>query len=261
MATFRIQLHDSVFAEFIRARKIHTDDRWREWCDTGTIVSDSRSTTVTRHQVEHAGALLDIHVKHYRYAGGRGRSIWPRDKAELEARNAEHIRRFSPFEAPDVLATASVRRRTRLVDSWLVTRTIPDALSLDNWLPDSAGRTRSAILRKLATGLAQMHAAGFVHIDLQARNILLRQVDSAPTKIFLIDSTRGGLRADPIRRQHGRLRDLSALYKSLRPHLRTVETLRHYREYCGKPHLDDIDRLLLRTVLADRALKDNDAAP
>ncbi len=261
MVTFRIQFHDSIFADFIRARGTHTNEQWRDWCAAGTVISESRSTTVTRHRVEHPGASLDVHVKHFRHAGGRGRSIWPRDKAEIEARNTEHIRRYSPFDAPHVLATASNRKRTRLTDSWLVTRTIPDALSLEKWFPGSSDRARSAALSRLATGLAQMHAAGFVHIDLQARNILLRESDGGPNQIFLIDSTRGGLRADPIRQAHGRLRDLSALYKSLRPHLRATNALRHYRAYRGKAHLDDIDRLLLRTILADRALKDNDAAP
>jgi len=265
MATFRIQILDERFGEFVRAEKLQTVDRWCEWCARGTLVSESRSTRVSRYQlVDPTNEPLDIHVKHFRYALGRGRSVWPRDKARIEARNAELIRQHSPFLSTDVLAIVSIRRYARLTASWLVTRTVPNAVSLDAWLHSIKEKQREAVLvlRSLATGLAQMHAAGFVHIDLQARNILLSHADDIPTKrIFLIDSTRGGMRSDPIRLQHGCLRDLSALYKSLRPQLRPIDTLRLYIDYCGQSRLGDTDRLLLRTVLADRALKDNDAAP
>src|SRR5207253_1005236 len=78
------------------------------------------------------------------------------------------------------------------------------------------------------------------------RNILVR-LDSGGPAIFLIDSSRGGVRRTWLSRHHGRIRDLASLDKLARFRLTATERLRWVRWYLGE---DDLAwRSLVRAVL------------
>lgn len=106
-----------------------------------------------------------------------------------------------------------------------------------------------ALLHALAGAVARMHAAGFFHWDLQWRNILVRR-SSGDFDIFLIDSSRGGLRRTPIGRAHGRIRDLFCLDKLARRHLSRTTRLRFLRAYLGPDAARNPTRRLIRRLLA-----------
>lgn len=157
--------------------------------------------------------------------------------------------------------TAAQRSAMRLQESILITATIPNALSLEEAATDQVKRETPAfrsMLNELAAGLRGLHEIGFAHIDLQSRNILL-QILNDNYRIYLIDSSRGGLHSSAIRRHHGRLRDLSSLLKSARQWMGPLAMFRWYKTYLGKSRINTTDRLLLRTLIADRALKDDDS--
>jgi len=261
-----ITFHHHGFEAFCHEQALTDYDALLAVAKSGDTVSESRSTQVTRRQLDNgADERWDIHCKRFLYVrAGSKRSRWPVDKAQIETRNYQLIADCSPFHTPIVLATGSKRGRLRLAESFLITATIPHAHSLDMVLASEApnlSKTLRNTLSDLMDSLRQMHHAGFIHIDLQLRNILLQPGGSNHYRVYLIDSTRGGRRNSAIRRQHGRLRDLSCLYKGARHSLSASALLRLFLRYRGRRNLRDSDRLLLSTLLADRALKDHDAAP
>lgn len=92
------------------------------------------------------------------------------------------------------LALGERRRFGLLRSALLVTEEFEGAIRLDRWLaasarsaPNGAGPAVAA----LAAWVARVHRAGFVHGDLNARNVLVSQMESAPPAFRTIDAGRG----------------------------------------------------------------------
>jgi hypothetical protein len=117
---------------------------------------------------------------------------------------------------------------------------------------------RSRLLEETAGLVSRMHAAGFVHVDLQWRNLLVVENGGIGPTIYVIDSARGGLRGWVLYQLHGRLRDLSSLYKLGRVLLTRREQIRWLRRYLGVRRLSACEHHALAwTILHDRGIKDN----
>ncbi|MEQ1893156.1 MAG: lipopolysaccharide kinase InaA family protein [Planctomycetota bacterium] len=106
------------------------------------------------------------------------------------------------FRAPEP-CLAGVRRGGGIARyQFLVTGWVP-APRLDQFLAQAGPPERAAALRALGASLARLHALGFVHRDLFARNLL---VEPGPELVYL-DAWRGG----PARGLRGPLHDLACL--------------------------------------------------
>jgi hypothetical protein len=209
----------------------------------------------------------EFFIKVYRYPSGRSRLR--RDKGQVEARNYAYLRTHCGMAVPEVVCHASRRAGLRIVDAFIVTRAIPGAVPLDRFAagrwPVPAGaapdRARRALLLATADQVARMHAAGFFHVDLQWRNLLVCAPDDTHPRLFVIDSSRGGPRRWLLFREHGRLRDLSSLAKEAVPRLSRTERVRWLHRYFGVTRLRPEHKAMIRTIDLDRALKDNTARP
>ncbi|MFO0972233.1 MAG: lipopolysaccharide kinase InaA family protein [Phycisphaerae bacterium] len=228
----------------------------------GTPVARTRTSQTQRVEIEVNGRREACYLKQFDYAERATRHRLLPHKGAIEARNYRLLRSRVGAAVPDVIAHGSRRRFGRLVHGFILTRGVPDAEPLERWWPrHAAGGTAAGerLLAELASLVARMHAAGFYHVDLQWRNILVRDMLGGPTPVVL-DSSRGGRRFLPWMRWHFRMRDLSSLDKSARTFLTRPQRFRWLRRYVAA--CDDATdargaaRRLARRVLADRRRKD-----
>jgi 3-deoxy-D-manno-octulosonic acid kinase len=152
-----------------------------------------------------AGAAV---LRHYRRGGAVARLLGDR----YWWQHADRTRPFVEFRllqrlqslhlpVPQPLA-ARYRRSRFFYRADLMTRLIADATTLAERL--AARRADAATMRRVGATIAQFHAAGVWHADLNAHNVLLVDVpehaslyshDDATTRIYLIDFDRGELRS------------------------------------------------------------------
>lgn len=118
-------------------------------------------------------------------------------------------------------------RAAGLVDyGFLVTRRVEAALRFDEFCARHDSEQRQGVIEELAREVARMHVLRFVHRDLFARNILVRQ-DSIHGRIVFLDCWAGG--AGPGWR--GRAHDLACLDSDLRQLLSDEERADFSRWY------------------------------
>jgi tRNA A-37 threonylcarbamoyl transferase component Bud32 len=230
----------------------------------GEIVGRSNTTETLRVPVRSDDASAVLYLKRYRYEGHAWRHRFRRDKAAIEARNYQILRQECGLPVPDVIAYGSRRRGLRLLDAFILTRGIPDSMPLDELVatrwPDPraavGNELRQQLLSETARFVSQMHAAGFFHVDLQWRNLLVADRGSAWPTVWAIDSARGGRRRWGVLAAHGRLRDLSSLAKQAMIRMTARERIRWLRCYFGVARLSAEHHAIVRTILRDRDAKD-----
>jgi tRNA A-37 threonylcarbamoyl transferase component Bud32 len=155
--------------------------RWEEWTRRAAIEVVKTGPHRTVYRLNLPGG--EFYLKHFRIADWQAwlRNLVRGSPAERELRAAQRIAalRLSTFEP---VALGHCRQAGVTCDSYLVSRAIPDAIPLDQFLlTEFAGRAtgRQAELReRLATELgslaARLHLAAVEHVDLHAGNLLIR---------------------------------------------------------------------------------------
>ncbi len=137
---------------------------------------------------------LDFHLKHYPAAGRVWlRSAWLASKARREYdRLVSAFERDVPTAEPLAVVEAGWPAGPRT--SYLLTRTLPDAVPLDlflerlpAWEPARRARFRQRLAAALGRFLAHVHEGGVTHPDLHPGNILLcLDADDSP-RLYLLD--------------------------------------------------------------------------
>jgi tRNA A-37 threonylcarbamoyl transferase component Bud32 len=167
--------------------------RLAEWSASGAarVVKEGPHRTVYR--VVLPG--LDFYLKCYPVSNNRA---WLRTLVRPSKARGEHDRTLAvmargvptvePLAVGESLSPAGPRA------SYLLTRTLPDAVPLNAFLEDPPGwgprrrtRFRQRLARALGRLLARMHDAGVRHDDLHPGNILLRLEDDDAPRLYLID--------------------------------------------------------------------------
>ena len=160
-----------------------------DWLASGTasIVKKSPHCDVYRVVLPQ----LDFYLKHYHPSDARSqaRALLRASKARAEA---DRTRQVAARHVPtlEVLACGDGAD-----GSFLLTRTVPDARTLTEFLEttlpsfDSARKTRMRQRLAVVLGrfLARMHEAGVVHADLHPGNLLLRLGPNDEPVLYLID--------------------------------------------------------------------------
>lgn len=224
-------------------------------CTQGEIVHQSETSLTRRIVIPHGAVANTLYLKTYRSLPLRG---WTRSRPTREARNYSILRDECEMKVPDVIAFGARRAFGRWTEGIIVTRAVPNAISLDR-LIDCTEALRRYLPEHTSAMVARMHAAGFYHVDLQWRNLLVSDDGTDAPDIYVIDSARGGLRHWRVLREHGRLRDLSSLFKEARHRLTPREQLRWLKSYLGVRRFTPSHRALIRTIQYDRAIKDHEA--
>jgi tRNA A-37 threonylcarbamoyl transferase component Bud32 len=231
-------------------------------CSAGEIVATTGTSQTRRIVLAHGDSSQVAFLKQYRYSGARWRHRFRRHKGEVEARNYRLMRDLAGVPVPDVVAVGSRRAGLRLLDAFILTRGIVAASPLDDWWTVRTSREgvppglRRAIIGEVLDLVVRMHRVGFYHVDLQWRNILIRETSDGP-RLFVLDSSRGGLRRTPWMRWHARMRDLSSLEKTARNFLSRTERVRFVHAYLRATRCRETPRKLITRILADRRRKDS----
>ncbi len=230
-------------------------------CSAGEMVAQT-GTSQTRRIVLHQGTrTLYAYLKQYRYLGPRWRHRFRRHKGAIEARNYELMRELARIPVPEVIAIGSRSSGLRLRDAFILTREVEGTSSLESWwsdrlkIGDVSQALRREILGEVLDLVVRMHCANFYHVDLQWRNLLIRDSIDKP-RLFVLDSSRGGLRHLPWIRWHARMRDLSSLDKSARRFLSRADRARFVHEYVRATGCRESPRRLITRILADRRRKE-----
>lgn len=257
---------DRAFEEFLGACGLCRYGDFLAATEGLEAIASSRSGRTYRVRLGEGAASIEAYLKIHDYAYWR-RLRWRSEKGGLEAANYAMLRDRCGVNVPDVVALGSRTRGARYRDGFILTRAIAGAQSLDAYASAHDGRVGDDVCDRVADVIRRMHAASYFHVDLQWRNILIVADGDADGAggvdglaggpcVYLLDSPRGGLRRTGIGRAHGRIRDLSSLYKDARRWLGPRAQLRWLKHYLGRMRLTSIDRGMIRTILRDRAIKD-----
>ena len=137
-----------------------------------------------------------VFVKHFLVPGFRSklRQWLRRGKGRNEGRRTRSLAAIGvPTITP--VALGEQRKKTFLLENYLITHAIPEAIPLDEFverrLPEWPGRRRARARRSLAAALAEMtarlHDAGYVHQDFHPGNILVRMDEHDQPRLSIID--------------------------------------------------------------------------
>ncbi|MFA9477622.1 lipopolysaccharide kinase InaA family protein [Phycisphaerales bacterium AB-hyl4] len=177
--------------------------------------------------------------KEYRFAKPSWR-FWGRaSKARREFRNLQTIIRLGVTCAEPVACGERRDVLGRLRLAFIVTRAVPDAPPMDQFLPthcDDAGnpahaRLRRQIIDQLAEQVACIHRGGFAHNDLHWRNVLVRLEDDGQPRLVWIDCPRGGRFGLRWLGQRKMIKDLATLDRTAVTCCTLRERLRFARQY------------------------------
>jgi tRNA A-37 threonylcarbamoyl transferase component Bud32 len=190
----------------------------------------------------------NFYLKHFRIADWKAllQNLVRPSKAELEWRAARNIGRLGlPTFEP--VALGRLVRGSVVRDSFLVSRGIPEAVPLDQFVIEKLGAVggrkpqgksgrESGLRQKLATALgalaARLHRAGIEHADFHAGNILIRVDRDGEPALWLIDLHKVHF-GRPLSRD-ARFRNLALLHLFFAGNSTRTDRLRFYREYRGQ---------------------------
>lgn len=162
-----------------------------------------RASLVTTLDLPVEGTTGRFHLKRYAYDGwGRSKGLLGRGTLWGTAPEVNEFRVLTALrenQVPAVRPVAAAARtaRGRLVAHALLTEHVPGAVDLQKRLLDPADPLRASRTARRRTAeligrcLQRMHAFGYVHRDVFARNILVRLDDDGP-RIWFCDCRRGG---------------------------------------------------------------------
>ncbi|MDG3003902.1 lipopolysaccharide kinase InaA family protein [Paludisphaera mucosa] len=168
--------------------------RLEQWRAEGRVQTIKSGPHRVVYRVQLPGSA--IYIKHYLVPDRRAkyRQWFRRGKGRNEGRRSQ---RLASIGLPTIVPIALGERRRRgfLFDNFLITREIPEAVPLDEYverdLPALDEPRRSRLRRSLAAALgaltAKLHNAGLQHIDFHPGNIMVRLGPDDEPQLTMID--------------------------------------------------------------------------
>jgi tRNA A-37 threonylcarbamoyl transferase component Bud32 len=168
--------------------------RLDEWQAEGALATIKSGPHRVVYRVElPAGAF---YIKHYLVPDYRAmfRQWFRRGKGRNEGKRSQIL---ASIGVPTIYPVALGERRKRkfLLENFLITPEIPDAIALDEYIQSQLERlpepVRARLRHRLATSLAvltaRLHNAGMIHIDFHPGNILVRVDPAGNPELSMID--------------------------------------------------------------------------
>jgi tRNA A-37 threonylcarbamoyl transferase component Bud32 len=179
-----------------------------------------------------------------------GRYFLRRAKSAKELRNYRIMQQIG-VPVPRVIAVGERRRFGGLIDAFIMTEGVAESETLEDYAKTHPQRDEAfiGICQQLADIVRGMHRAGFYHIDLQWRNVLVkRESGQGSVRVFLIDCPRGGRRRLPLRCWNGKMHDLAGLEKLGKVYLSPKERLRWFKAYNAGRKFSRADRRMIEAI-------------
>jgi hypothetical protein len=191
-----------------------------------------------------------FYVKMYDFSSKGLRGWLGRSKVRTEWENLALFRSLG-IATHDVVAYGETRKRGRVRSGALVTAEVPSAVDLSALAMrqhplflDAAWRR--AVLQRVADYARRLHQAGFIHNDLNWRNILVTL--ESPPEVYFIDCPSGRWWPLPLR-ERGITKDLAFLDKLGRQYLSRADRLRFYCYYREISRLQPKDKRRIQRIL------------
>jgi hypothetical protein len=224
--------------------------------------SPGKTTVLVKPALLSAPGLPPVPVfyKQYEYSPAAWKFVLRPSKARREFQNYEAFLRMGIPCAERVACGETRDAMGRLQRAFIITRAIPEALNLIDFVkrhcPDRATQQsrelRTALRFQLVELTRTAHAASFFHRDLLWRNILVTWQPPAKPHLWWIDCPRGEFqRWTPWLRRH-RLKDLASLDKVGLKFCAWAERVAFVRQYLGLERLDPTAKRFIRDVLKYR---------
>jgi hypothetical protein len=199
---------------------------------------------------------LSVFYKEYRYRRPSWKFLGRSSKARCEFRNYGVFARLGIPSAARIACGEQRDWLGRLCRAFIITRAIPDATTLPEFIEANAGERAGAVRATLSAQLAAMtrkiHDAGFFHHDLVWRNILVTWTPPAAPQLWWIDCPRGEFARWPLLHRRRRMKDLASLDKVASRLCRRRERIAFVKLYLGIQQLDRDAKKLIRDTLAYR---------
>ena len=213
----------------------------------------TRVTSDARSGVSLLALRQNYYVKVFSGTGNRLQYLLGIGRYQRELANLHYFASVG-LATPTVAAYGHRTLLGVLQQAALVTREVPASTTLKQLFEEAkfykhgvAGARR--ILDELAQATHTLHARGFYHGDLKARNILVRHEAGGP-KLFFFDCPRGH-HPPRWRLRHCIVRELAHLHHDLeRGGVRKVDMLYLFKRYRGCDKLGEQDKALALEALA-----------
>lgn len=206
------------------------------------------------------GSVLDVFYKQYEYRAASWRFLGRASKARCEFRNYGVLAQLGIAAAQPIAWGEERDALARLCRAFVITRAIPAALTLREFIEQrcpnrhtaEARRIRHGLARQLAEMTRRIHNAGFFHHDLVWRNILATHEPPTEPRLWWIDCPRGRFDHWSPWRRRRRLKDLASLDKLAARLCAAVERVEFAKRYLETPRLDERAKRVIRDVLRYR---------
>jgi len=192
------------------------------------------------------------YVKTFTGRGSRLKHWLGISRYQREVRNLQYFNALG-LATPPLVAHGHESRCGLLQRAVLVTAEVQAASDLEQIIHrgalyvDGVSGAR-AILGKLARAARLLHSNGFYHKDLKPRNVLVGSQLNEP-QLYFFDCP-SGHHPPRFMLRRGIVRDLAHLEDGLRGHVRRVDLLYMYKQYCDCDELSEQDKALARDALS-----------
>lgn len=225
---------DPAYCKPLAGKGLGGHDNWHGF-NNGQIISKGTTTCI---KTELSPSANTVYFKRYSYLKHKWRFFLRRSKAATELINYQRLKSIN-IPTLDVVALYEQRTLGRLSTACIVTKEIPDTQQLDHFytqlMATHSAEQRTIILnsikQQLFAQLRAAHAAGFFHLDLKWRNVLIQQIGDYYTPIW-IDCPRG------VQRRYAnyslKVADLSGLARKATSFFSHQQLYRMLYEYLGE---------------------------
>ena len=229
----------------------------------GTTRSDTSKVVVRPATVPTSDdGPLDVFFKQYHYARPAWTFVGRRSKARCEFENYGVFAQLHLATAEPMAVGEDRDALGRLRRAFILTRAIPDAQTLVEFMQGPARdrsqtrirKLRRELISQLAAMTRRIHAAGFFHHDLVWRNVLVTNAASAgeEARLWWIDCPRGKFTRWSIARRRRRLKDLASLDKPAGRWCTRGERVLFVKRYLEVTRLNEAAKRLIRDTLRYR---------
>lgn len=213
-------------------------------CRGELVVKDKYSEVV-----KFSSTSKSFYIKRYTASRRKFLSLFRASFISSEVRNLKRLKRIG-LPVPKVVAYGERWKSSRFIAGALITEEVKHSIDLEQCLSNHPELLNDKawlheVVDQVAIYTRQMHSSGFVHRDLNLRNILV-QVQGTPALHF-IDCPSGGFRKSLFLKR-GVIRDLALMERTARHLLSPRDLLRFYKKYNKSLKLTPNDKKLISRI-------------